>query len=229
MSRRSQTPFSVRRTYPRPFGRRMGRFAHGASRSRCWLTPTSACCVRWPRTSGKPEKGDSEPDLRAELIPPTVPEVRRLVCATIGPAERRGFKLGWALFRRAHQAVARRCHRATHGTKHSASPKPVAATAPAGPVPAGPEPPDGLSGRGDLRLTDEEWAKVEPLLPPQKPPVGCPARDHRAVVGAILWVLSHRSMLEGHPEGDRAPEDGLRPPPRVAQGRPLAAGDGGAR
>ena len=38
-------------------------------------------------------------------------------------------------------------------------------------------------------LTDARWARLSPLLPPQKPAVGRPAKDHRTVVGAILWVL----------------------------------------
>jgi transposase len=41
--------------------------------------------------------------------------------------------------------------------------------------------------RGDL--TDQEWARLEPLLPPQKPEVGRPAKDHRRVLNAIFWIL----------------------------------------
>jgi hypothetical protein len=44
-----------------------------------------------------------------ELIPLTVPEVRRLILAMAGPEEEREFRLGWSLWRRAQQAVARRC------------------------------------------------------------------------------------------------------------------------
>jgi transposase len=39
-----------------------------------------------------------------------------------------------------------------------------------------------------LALTDERWARVSPLLPPQKPPTGRPANDHRAVLSGMLWV-----------------------------------------
>lgn len=38
-------------------------------------------------------------------------------------------------------------------------------------------------------LTDRQWERLLPLLPPQKPPRGRPAIDHRIVVNAILWVL----------------------------------------
>jgi transposase len=37
-------------------------------------------------------------------------------------------------------------------------------------------------------LTDEQWARLAPLLPPQKPRTGRPAKDHRTVVEAICWL-----------------------------------------
>jgi transposase len=42
-------------------------------------------------------------------------------------------------------------------------------------------------GRGDLK--EREWEKIEPLLPPQKPPVGRPAKDHRQILNGILFIL----------------------------------------
>ena len=42
-------------------------------------------------------------------------------------------------------------------------------------------------GRGDL--TDDQWQRLEPLLPAQKPRTGRPGKDHRTVINAILWVL----------------------------------------
>jgi transposase len=44
-------------------------------------------------------------------------------------------------------------------------------------------------GRERTILTDVEWARLAPLLPPEKPATGRPAKPHRAVVEAILWVL----------------------------------------
>ena len=38
-------------------------------------------------------------------------------------------------------------------------------------------------------LTDAQWEKLCPLLPPQKPSTGRPAKDHRTVVNGILWIL----------------------------------------
>ena len=37
-------------------------------------------------------------------------------------------------------------------------------------------------------LTDEQWERIRPLLPPQTPKTGRPAKDHRTVVEAILWI-----------------------------------------
>src|SRR5262249_1376087 len=47
-------------------------------------------------------------------------------------------------------------------------------------------------------LTDGEWARIAPLLPPQKPPTGRPRHDHPTVLNGILSVggteLSWRRM-----------------------------------
>lgn len=37
-------------------------------------------------------------------------------------------------------------------------------------------------------LTDEQWARIEPLLPPQKQRTGRPAKDHRTIINGILWL-----------------------------------------
>ncbi len=44
-------------------------------------------------------------------------------------------------------------------------------------------------------LTDEQWARLQPLLPPQKPERGRPARDHRQMVNAMLWI--HATGAQG--------------------------------
>jgi transposase len=41
-------------------------------------------------------------------------------------------------------------------------------------------------GRGDL--TDRQWQKLQPLLPPQKAHTGQPAYDHRRILNGILWL-----------------------------------------
>src|SRR5919205_738007 len=66
------------------------------------------------RRRGRSEKGDVE----AELIPLSVPEVRRLVLAMAARSAKEGnFRLGWSLWRRTHQAVAARCKKASRAAK----------------------------------------------------------------------------------------------------------------
>jgi len=122
-----------------------------------------------------------EPD----LLPLTVPEVRRLVLALAGAAEQRAFRLGWSWWRRRHQAVAARSHAARCGR----GPKPPPAT-PAPPLPAVP----------GAALTDAEWALVQPLLPPQRPATGRPRHDHRAVLSGIVWVLRRHASWRAVPK-----------------------------
>ncbi|MCD6057593.1 MAG: putative transposase, partial [Thermomicrobiales bacterium] len=38
-------------------------------------------------------------------------------------------------------------------------------------------------------LTDAQWEQLHPLLPPQKPRTGRPAKDHRTILNGIIWVL----------------------------------------
>jgi len=39
-------------------------------------------------------------------------------------------------------------------------------------------------------LSDEQWARLAPLLPPARPVTGRPNKDHRTIVNAILWRLT---------------------------------------
>jgi transposase len=52
--------------------------------------------------------------------------------------------------------------------------------------------------RGDL--TDEQWEKLRPLLPPQKPNIGRPAQDHRRILNGILWILRTGAPWRDLPE-----------------------------
>ena len=38
-------------------------------------------------------------------------------------------------------------------------------------------------------LTDDQWARLKPLLPPQKPKTGRKNLDHRRIINGILWIL----------------------------------------
>ncbi|HJL15210.1 MAG TPA: transposase, partial [Sandaracinaceae bacterium LLY-WYZ-13_1] len=40
-----------------------------------------------------------------------------------------------------------------------------------------------------LRLRDDQWQRIEPLLPPPHETGGRPAKPHRPMVEAMLWVL----------------------------------------
>ena len=71
----------------------------------CWLTPTSPCCAR------SPSGDEPTPDLAAELLPLTVPEVRRLLWHLVWPSRQDiAAALAWSRWRRRHQQRARRCH-----------------------------------------------------------------------------------------------------------------------
>ena len=118
--------------------------------------------------------------------------MRRLVLAMTGPEDEREFRVGLSFWQRAHQAVAGRCHRASHARKpisqraqSSAMTRMVLEEA-AWEVPCRP-------------LTDAEWERVRPLLPLQKPRVGRPRRDQRVVLDAIVWVLGTGSSWRDVP------------------------------
>ena len=51
--------------------------------------------------------------------------------------------------------------------------------------------------RGDL--TNEQWARLAPLLPPEKPHTGRPNLDHRRIVNGILWILRTGAPWEDLP------------------------------
>jgi transposase len=49
-------------------------------------------------------------------------------------------------------------------------------------------------------LTDAQWERLSPLLPPQKSRTGRPAKDHRTVLNGILWILRTGSPWRALPE-----------------------------
>src|SRR5215204_5651727 len=49
-------------------------------------------------------------------------------------------------------------------------------------------------------LSDRQWERLRPLLPPQKPGTGRPAKDHRIVLNGILWLLRTGSPWRALPE-----------------------------
>lgn len=55
-----------------------------------------------------------------------------------------------------------------------------------------------MKNRGDL--SNERWARLKPLLPPEKPKTGKPNNDHRTVVNGILWILRTGAPWRDIPE-----------------------------
>jgi transposase len=103
-----------------------------------------------------------------------VPEVRRLLLAMTERGARRAHRLRWSVWRRAHQARANRCHAARRARERALRPA----------APVHPVVPPAL-----VELTEAEWTRLQPLLPPRRPRVGRPRHDDRTVLGGILWVV----------------------------------------
>ncbi len=119
-----------------------------------------------------------------ELLPLTVPEVRRLVLALAESVERRAFRLTWSWWRRKHQLTAARCR---------------AARRPSGRTPPCAESGASLPAVPGATLTDAEWAVARPLLPPQRPAMGRPRHDHRTILGGIVWILRRQASWRALP------------------------------
>ena len=54
------------------------------------------------------------------------------------------------------------------------------------------------TNRGDV--TDIQWARLEPLLPPEKPWTGHPNLPHRSIINGILWIKRTRAPWRDIPE-----------------------------
>lgn len=114
-----------------------------------------------------------------------MPEVRRLLLVLTGSHERGAQGVRWSRWRRAHQALANRCH-AARRARERARPPSVLPVGHAAPTP--------------VELTDREWEALQPLLPPQRPRTGRPRHDHRTVLGGILWIVRNRASWRDLPQ-----------------------------
>jgi transposase len=125
-----------------------------------------------------------------------------LMLAMAEPEAQWEFRMGWSLWRRAHQAVAKRCHSARRSLRRA----------------GGGTPPAAAQGSTIMRvieaipepmltpvLTDAEWERLKPLMPPQKPPTGRPRSDHRMVLAGILWVIGSDSSWRELPQEEFGP------------------------
>jgi hypothetical protein len=111
--------------------------------------------------------------------------VRRLLRLLTAAARERRFRLAWSRWRRAHQAGARRGHvaRRARGQPPPTPPGPAAARAPRD------APPPPAPAAPSLALTDAQWARIAPLLPPRdRSRGGRPPRDPRPIVEGLLWL-----------------------------------------
>ena len=57
-----------------------------------------------------------------------------------------------------------------------------------------------LTGMRRHELTEEQWNRLGPLLPPQKPETGRPAKEHRTIINGILWILGTGAPWRDLPE-----------------------------
>ena|SRR5215203_5458739 len=135
-----------------------------------------------------------------DLIPMTVPEVRRLLLTLAEPDERFSIRLAWSLFRRRHQAIAKRCH-AIRRSLRVGTTEPITTdtkldfTLNSPGAPSAPSAPSApmiqvlCGGNWSFELDEERWKLISPLLPPQKPWTGRPANDHRTILEGMFWVM----------------------------------------
>ena len=77
------------------------------------------------------------------------------------------------------------------------------------------------SRRGEL--TDRQWNRLKPLLPPQKPHTGCPSKDHRTVINGNFVDSAHRLPLARLTRSLWSLENGFRAVLPLAQNRTVAA------
>jgi hypothetical protein len=109
-----------------------------------------------------------------------VPEVRRLLLLLAAPADaERDHHLRWSLWRRQHQAVARRGHRHRRAQR-----PPPAALAPAPPAPL-----PVLRVPGTAALSEPAWAQIAVLVQPVAPRRGHPSGDLRRQLEGMLAMM----------------------------------------
>jgi hypothetical protein len=110
----------------------------------------------------------------------SVPEIRRLLQLLGQDPMQAVLHLHWSWWRRAHQWQARQAHMQRRA-RHLATTAVVE-------VPADLPAPVCIAGLPPL--TPAHWERIASLLPPQRPPTGRPASDHRQILQGMLWVMA---------------------------------------
>jgi transposase len=57
-----------------------------------------------------------------------------------------------------------------------------------------------IAGVKRYELTDAQWRRLEPLLPPERPRTGRPNHNHRTLLNGILWILRTGAPWRDLPE-----------------------------
>jgi hypothetical protein len=111
----------------------------------------------------------------------SVSEIRRLLHLLGDDAAQRSFHLRWSQWRRRHQWQAQQAHIRRRALQADSASSEVPSSLDLLPAPLliAPLPP----------LSEERWAQIAPLLPPQRPPTGRPATNHRQILEGMLWVM----------------------------------------
>lgn len=91
------------------------------------------------------------------------------------PDQQFRFRLDWSHWRRQHQATAKRAHTVQRARRPAVLPVARPAVPPLPPVP-------------NPELSEEQWQRIQPLLPPPLTGRGRRPHDHRIMVAAMLWV-----------------------------------------
>ena len=71
-----------------------------------------------------------------------------------------------------------------------------------------------MGNRGDL--TNEQWERIEPLLPKVKTKRGRPAQDHRKLLNGVVWVLRTGAPWRRHAGTVWEVDHDLQPFPALA-------------
>lgn len=132
------------------------------------------------------------------LVPLSVPEVRRLVCAAVAAPEQWRHLLGWSHFRRTHQAGAGRAHTRRRAQDRAQDQAGERWEITRDLVAPGPAP----QLAGTAALTEATWDQIAALLPKLQVAPKRTRYDHRTVLEGILEVMRSGRSWRDAPAAD---------------------------